>query len=138
VDAFLNVMRVEELLRGGITRLLKQHRLSPPQYNVLRILRGAAPEGLRCQQISARMITRVPDITRLLDRLVEAGFVRRRKSAHDRRIVVTTLSKSGLGVLATLDDPVLELHRQQMKGLSKPELDTLNRLLCKLLEAGKS
>jgi DNA-binding MarR family transcriptional regulator len=129
---FFNVMKTEESLRSGLARLLKDFGLSPPQYNVLRILRGARPEGLRCQEISARMMTRVPDITRLLDRLVQAQLVTRKPSHQDRRVVVTRLRKKGLRLLSRLDGPIADLHRRQTAGLSRRQMQQLSRLLVKM------
>jgi DNA-binding MarR family transcriptional regulator len=133
VELFLNVLRAEEHLRSGLASLLKDQGLSPPQYNVLRILRGVAPRGLRCQEIADRMITRVPDITRLLDRLDRSQLVSRRRGPGDHRVVITTLRRQGLQLLAELDRPLLDLHRRQLAGLSRQEIRQLNGLLVKLL-----
>jgi DNA-binding MarR family transcriptional regulator len=133
VELVLKVLRAEEAFNGDLARLLKNYGLTPPQYNVLRILRGAGPAGLRCQQITARMISRVPDTTRLLDRLEQQGLVSRRRSGHDHRVVLTRIRPQGRHVLARLDRPILGLHRQQTAALSPGELRQLSHLLDKLL-----
>jgi DNA-binding MarR family transcriptional regulator len=96
----------------------------------LRILRGAG-EPLPCQEIASRMITRLPDITRLVDRLLEAGLVERSRTPMDRRLVLTTITAAGLRLLAAIDDPLLRLQREQLGHLTRSELAELNRLLVK-------
>jgi len=98
------------------------------QYNVLRILRGAA-DGLPCGEISNRMITRDPDITRLLDRLEKRGFISRSRESKDRRTVTARLTSEGYSLLARLDEPVQDTHRQQLGHLSDKRLRELSDLL---------
>jgi DNA-binding MarR family transcriptional regulator len=119
---------------GELTGLLRPHGLSEPQYNVLRILRGAGPPGLSCQGISDRMLTRLPDITRLLDRLEKAGWIERRRSTEDRRKVEVSLQLEGRELVARLDPLVLELHIRQFANLEPEELAELDRLLSKSLQ----
>ncbi len=138
VDVFVQVARAEEFLARGLAGLLKQHHLSLPQYNVLRILRGAGTQGLRCQDIAGRMITRVPDITRLLDRLEAANLVSRQRSSEDGRVVLTNLRRRGHRLLANLDEPVLELHRKQLTRLNRSEMRTVAYLLRKMTGTGQS
>lgn len=133
VRAFLALMRAHERLCGDLSCTLRSSGLSLPQYNVLRILRGAGPEGLPCRVISQRMVTRVPDITRLVDRLEEAGLARRERSKTDRRVVRVALTGKGAEVLAALDEPVLETHRRQFAGLAAEEVERLAELLERLL-----
>src|SRR5207302_9015169 len=97
--AFLDLLRTCDLLSRGPAQLLKTEDLSPTQYNVLRILRGA-PGGLPCGEIAGRMITRDPDVTRLLDRLAKRGLIARRRETKDRRVVLTKITPEGLEVLA--------------------------------------
>ena len=104
-------------------------RLTPSQYNVLRILRGAGEKGHPCQEVGARMISRVPDVTRLLDRLEKAGLVARRRCTEDRRVVHATILPKGLEVLAALDGPVQDLAPRLFHSLSQRELQQLNDLL---------
>jgi len=138
VAVFVEVARAEDYLAHGLAGLLKQHHLSLPQYNVLRILRGAGKPGLRCQDIAGRMITRVPDITRLLDRLEAANLVSRQRSTVDARVVLTNLRRRGQRLLASLDEPVMEMHRKQLARLNRSEMRTVAKLLRKMMGAGKS
>ena len=109
--------------------LMRGHDLSLPQYNVLRILRGAGDAGLRCSEVGARLLVHDPDVTRLLDRLEKAGRVRRTRDPHDRRVVVTCLTDEGRAVLNALDAPLTELHAQQFAALSPERLALLTELL---------
>ncbi len=126
--AFLELMRTSDMLSRGFAPLLKAEELSSTQYNVLRILRGA-PEGLPCGEIGTRMITRDPDITRLLDRLEKRGLVSRCRETKDRRTVLTRITDAGLELLARLDEPVQEVHRAQMGHLGRERLQALVELV---------
>lgn len=127
-EAALNLMRTADWLGLEFGRLFRQHGLSAPQYNVLRILRGeAAP--LPSLEIAARMVTGVPDITRLIDRLEGAGLVARRRCEEDRRVVFVALTDTGVAAVAKLDEPVLALHRKLLGHLGRADLETLSRLL---------
>ena len=126
--AFLDLVRTWDLLSRGPAQLLKNEDLSPTQYNVLRILRGA-PEGLSCGEIAGRMITRDPDVTRLLDRMEKRGLISRCRETKDRRMVMTRITTDGLRLLARLDDPVEEMHRRQLGHLGKDRLLALKELL---------
>jgi DNA-binding MarR family transcriptional regulator len=125
---FLDLARTTEMLSRGIIRVLKTEDLSPTQYNVLRILRGT-PEGLPCGEIAARMITRDPDITRLLDRLEKRLLISRCRETEDRRMVMARITPDGLKLLARLDAPVVEAHRRQLGHLGKDRLRALRELL---------
>jgi len=129
-EVALNLVKTSDHLQAAFTRLFKEYRISGAQYNVLRILRGAGTE-LPCQEISSRMISHLPDITRLVDRLELAGFVSRCRTQEDRRLVLVQITEQGLALLAKLDDPVLELHRKQLGHLTAEEKAELNRLLVK-------
>jgi DNA-binding MarR family transcriptional regulator len=124
----LDLFRTADLLARGTVRVLKAEDLSPNQYNVLRILRGA-PEGLPCGEIGNRMITRDPDITRLLDRLEKRGLIFRTRDEKDRRTVMGRITAEGLKMLARLDGPIQETHRAQIGHLGKERLRTLSDLL---------
>lgn len=128
-EVFVNLVRTSGRLVGGLSRALRPYGLSEPQFNVLRILRGAGPSGLPCQAIGERLISRAPDITRLLDRMFEAGLIERTRSDDDRRVVVSRLAKKGRRVLQQLDQPVEDLHRRQFSALTGAELRELGRLL---------
>jgi DNA-binding MarR family transcriptional regulator len=107
---------------------LKAEELSPNQYNVLRILRGA-PDGLPCGEVGNRMITRDPDITRLLDRLEKRDLISRCREARDRRMVMARITSAGMDLLGRLDEPVREAHRSQLGHLGRERLDDLKELL---------
>lgn len=111
--------------------LKRRARLTPVQYNVLRILRGARPGGgaLSCRQIAERLITRDPDVTRLLDRLVARRLVRRARPGGDRRVVEVAISAEGLAVLRALDEAARALPRTVLGALSTAQLRQLGALL---------
>jgi DNA-binding MarR family transcriptional regulator len=134
-EAALNVARTADQLGADFARLFKSHGITASQYNVLRILRGEG-SALPCLEIAARMITQLPDITRLVDRLESAGFAARARTAEDRRVVLVRITERGLLLLAELDEPVLTLHRNQLGHLSREELAELNRLLEKARQPG--
>jgi DNA-binding MarR family transcriptional regulator len=126
--AFLDLLRTTDMLSRGLVQVLKVEDLSSTQYNVLRILRGA-PEGLPCGEIASRMITRDPDVTRLLDRLEKRALISRCRETKDRRTVRARIAPEGLQVLARLDDPVQTAHRQQLGHLGPERLGALTELL---------
>jgi DNA-binding MarR family transcriptional regulator len=126
--AFLDLARTTELLSGPLVQLLKTADLSPAPYNVLRILRGC-PEGLTCREIGERMITRDPDITRLLDRLEKRKLIARNRDDKDRRVVLTRITDAGLDLLAKLDQPLREVHRKMLGHLGPERLRSLGQLL---------
>jgi len=126
--AFVDLLRTCDLLSRPLPQLLKSEDLSATQYNVLRILRGS-PEGLTCGEIASRMITRDPDITRLLDRLEKRGLISRWREARDRRVVMAKITADGLKVLARLDESVEETHRKQLGHMGKEKLRALAALL---------
>src|ERR1039457_408232 len=107
--AFLELCRTTDVLGRRLTALLKAEDLSPTQYNVLRILRGA-PDGLACGEIGNRMITRDPDITRLLDRRAKRGVISRGGGSKDGRMVTATIAAEGRGLRARMDEPVRAMH----------------------------
>ena len=125
---FLELLRTTDKLSRGVAHVLKSEDLSPTQYNVLRILRGA-PEGLPCGEIANRMITRDPDVTRLLDRLEKRGLISRCREVEDRRTVMARISAEGLKLLGRLDEPVIAAHRNQLGHLGRERLRVLTELL---------
>jgi DNA-binding MarR family transcriptional regulator len=127
--AFLELLRTTDMLSRGLVKVLKHEALSGTQYNVLRILRGS-PEGLPCGEIASRMITRDPDVTRLLDRLEKRGLISRCREAKDRRTVMARITPDGLKLLARLDEPVEAAHRKQLGHLGRERLRALRKLLC--------
>jgi DNA-binding MarR family transcriptional regulator len=126
--AFLDLLRTTDMLSRGLLLVLKSEDLSSTQYNVLRILRGAS-DGLPCGEIASRMITRDPDITRLLDRMEKRGLISRCRETKDRRMVMARITPEGLKVLARLDEPVQAAHRKQLGHLGKQKLRDLTELL---------
>lgn len=128
-EAFVLLQRAADRLITGLGRLLKPYDLSPTQYNVLRILRGAGDEGLPTLSIRDRMIHEAPGITRLVDRLEEAGLVRRDRSTPDRRQVVCRITDAGLELLAALDAPMNGADDRAVAMLTLDEQRELVRLL---------
>lgn len=131
VEAYLNLIRTTDLLEGNQARFLKQHGISAPQYNVLRILRGAGSGGLPSLAVADRMVARVPDVTRLLDRIAAKGWVKRERSKEDGRVVLAHITQAGLDLLAELDEPLLAFHCEQLGHLSPKQLAQLTDLLTK-------
>jgi len=127
-STFVELLRTCDLLSRRLASVLKTADLSPNQYNVLRILRGA-PEGLACGEIACRMITRDPDVTRLLDRLEKRGLIARCRESGDRRMVLTRITGEGLRALAELDQSIQDVHRQQLGHLGVNGLGALSELL---------
>jgi DNA-binding MarR family transcriptional regulator len=125
---FLDLLRTTDMLSRGLVRVLKTENLSATQYNVLRILRGS-PDGLPCGEIASRMITRDPDITRLLDRLEKRRLISRCRETKDRRMVMARITPDGLKLLARLDEPVGQTHRKQLGHLGRERLRALGELL---------
>jgi DNA-binding MarR family transcriptional regulator len=128
-EAFLNLLRTTTLLLDGLGDLLREFGLSQPQYNVLRILRGAGDDGLPSGEVSERMVSRDPDVTRLLDRLEARGLVARQRGATDRRVVFARISPEGRALVDSLDAPVDALHARSLGHLSDDDLRALSRLL---------
>ena len=128
-EAHLSVVRTASALTNQVEDLLKPYGISSTQYNVLRILRGAGDEGLCRNELRDRMLTRMPDMTRLLDRMEEAGLVTRARERDDRRMVLTRITPRGLELLGELDRPITELHRGQLARLTDEELRSLIDLL---------
>jgi DNA-binding MarR family transcriptional regulator len=128
-EVYLNLQRTADALARDFAQLLKPAGLSPTQYNALRILRGAGEEGLTCGEIAQRMITRDPDITRLLDRMEFRGWIERTRQAADRRVVKTCITPEGLAILKPLDAPILRLHARQLGHMGPEKLRILSALL---------
>ena len=105
-EAMLNVLRTAEVLQAEMSAFLKEYDLSPVQYNVLRILRGAGRAGATCSQVGERLLNRDPDITRLLDRMEARGLILRERSTTDRRVVITRISEAGAALAGRIDQPL--------------------------------
>ena len=128
-EAQLSVQRTAAVLDHGFAEALKPHGITPTQYNVLRILRGAGAAGLCRNEVRDRLVAQVPDVTRLLDRMADAGLVERERDPDDRRLVNTRITRSGLALLERLDAPIAELHRRQLGHLGARKLRALVDLL---------
>lgn len=128
-EAYLNLLRTQSALASQCERLFRREGLSGSGYNILRILRGAAPAPRCPREIADQLVAAVPDMTRLLDRLEDQGLVSRERSVEDRRMVLVRLTAKGQKVLASLDEPLRELHRAQLGHLSREDLRELSRLL---------
>jgi DNA-binding MarR family transcriptional regulator len=130
---FVTLLRTADALARGAELLLKPFNLSGTQYNILRILRGAGEKGLACSEVGGRLISRDPDITRLLDRMESRGLIARAREAQDRRVVKTRITAEGLRLLNALDQPVRDLHRRQFRRLPGKQLRQLSNLLERVL-----
>jgi DNA-binding MarR family transcriptional regulator len=126
---FVALLQAADTLGQEAEQLLKAAGLTGAQYNVLRILRGAEPQGLPCRGIGDRMISHDPDMTRLLDRLEKRGLITRNRQTDDRRVVKTRITPQALSLLKTLDQPVRELHKRQFRHMSAARLKILSGLL---------
>ncbi len=131
--AYGDLNRAHGHLEAQTVHLLKEHGLTLPQWEALCVLRRAGSAGLPSQKIASGMDARVPDITRLVDRLLQAGHVRRERSNDDRRVMRVRILPQALDVLAALDRPIAELRDRQFEQLSSQEVRTLRRLLGKLI-----
>ncbi len=128
-EAVVALIRTADLLRRVVGGVVEPHGITAQQYNVLRILRGAAAEGLPTLEIAERMIEQTPGITRLIDRLESKGLVSRQRSSADRRCVYCRITESGLHLLARLDVPVQDASGASLQTLTNGELAQLVELL---------
>lgn len=136
-EAQLSLQRTADVMLRKATQLMKGWGISPTQYNVLRILRGAGAEGLCCGEISDRMITHDPDITRLLDRIEKLGWIERARSTRDRRVVQAKITRKGLELLKQMDQPVEDFNQEVSKPLSEKKLQQLIAMLAELRSASQ-
>jgi DNA-binding MarR family transcriptional regulator len=132
-EVFLSLQKTADLLMRDLEDLLKPHSLSPTQYHVLRILRTAREGGLACNEITQRMSTHDPDMTRLLDRLETRKLLARTREKDDRRVIRVRITPDGLQVLRSLDEPVKIAHRRQLGHLGERRI----RVFAKLLEIAR-
>lgn len=141
--AYLNIARTHTTLAAPLAQLFKKNGLSESSYNILRVLRGVRREpekgrdALPSGEVGERLVTRLPDVTRLIDRLVKDQLVDRIRDTEDRRVVLLRITTKGLSLLRKLDVPVLEAHRESLGHLTRAELKQLNALLDKARAAGK-
>jgi DNA-binding MarR family transcriptional regulator len=128
-EVFLNLWRTYDRLRAVEDELFDRHDLTPQQYNALRLLRGEHPGTLPTLTLAARLVSRAPDITRLLDKLEGRGLVERDRPAHNRRLVRVGITPAGLALLCQLDGAVRACHARQLGHLAPEQLRTLIALL---------
>jgi DNA-binding MarR family transcriptional regulator len=128
-EALLNLLRTADCLQRGFHLKTRDWGVTSTQYNVLRILRGAQPNGLTCSAIGSRMITAEPDITRLLARLKGLKLIRQQRDRHDRRVVWTRISEAGLALLQEMDPVIRKVPGELLGHMSSAELAELIRLL---------
>src|SRR6202048_2680348 len=127
--AFIALQKAADKLALQAEQLLKSNGLTGAQYNVLRILRGAEPDGLPCSSIGERMISHDPDMTRLLDRMEKRHLITRQRQSDDRRVVKTRITGGGLELVKKLDSPIRELHKRQFAHMGAARVRNLADLL---------
>jgi DNA-binding MarR family transcriptional regulator len=130
-EAYLAIWRTFDRLRVFDEALFAQWGLTAQQYNVLRILRAASPEAVPTLSLVTRLVSRAPDITRMLDRLEESGWISRSRSTTDRRAVLVAITENGIALLDRLIAPLKVCHAKQLEHLSQSELQQLCQLLRK-------
>ena len=135
--AFIALQKAADKLAQQAEQLVKANGLTGAQYNVLRILRGAEPDGLPCSTISERMISHDPDMTRLLDRMEKRDLITRQRQTDDRRVVKTRITGGGLELLKQLDHPIRELHKKQFAHMGNARVKELADLLEEIGEQRK-
>jgi DNA-binding MarR family transcriptional regulator len=136
-EAYLSLLRTTDALETQVEAWLKEFGLTGTQYNALRILRGAGTDGLPCREIGERMITHDPDITRLLNRLEDRGFVERTRAKQDRRVIYGTITAAGLKLLREMDGPIEKHGREMLRHVGQEKLKQLIELL-ELVRGGKA
>jgi DNA-binding MarR family transcriptional regulator len=131
-EAFLSILRTASELSYTADKSLREFGITQPQYNVLRILRGAGAEGLCRNEISSRMVTATPDMSRLLDRMEKSGWITRKRSEGDKRQVSTFITESGKKALTTIDAPIGDQTNQMLKGVKSGDLKVLLDVLTEI------
>jgi DNA-binding MarR family transcriptional regulator len=128
-EVFLNLWRTYDRLRGVEDELFQQFALTPQLYNILRLLQAEYPEGMPTLQLAARLVSRAPDITRMLDKLEERSLIARHRLSDNRRVVEVRLTESGSQLLDQIAGPLQECHVRQLGHLTAAELKQLRGLL---------
>jgi DNA-binding MarR family transcriptional regulator len=128
-EAILSIARTAALIEHSGAEALKPFKLTITQYNVLRILRGAGHDGLCRNEVGERLVTKVPDVTRLLDRMEAGGLIVRERSATDRRLVATRITDKGLKLLEKIDRELPAIHARQIGHVGQKRLRELIALL---------
>ncbi len=127
-EAMLGILRTSDLLENRLARLLREHDLTPSQYNAMRIMRGEG-QPMPCLEVADRMIQVAPAITRVVNQLVRRRLINKQQSGEDRRVFLIELTPSGMRMLKKLDEPIRQLHRRLLGHVSKADLKSLNAIL---------
>jgi DNA-binding MarR family transcriptional regulator len=128
-ETFLNLWRTYDQLRALEDALFERFELTAQQYNALRLLRAVHPHPVRTLELASRLVSRAPDVTRLLDRLQERGLIARERRSENRRVVQVAITPQGLALLDEIAEPLRRCHQQQLGHLSKADLKALSDLL---------
>jgi DNA-binding MarR family transcriptional regulator len=134
-EAMVSLVRTVAVMEQPMEDFLKEHELTRTQYNVLRILRGAGQVGRSCKEIGERLVQREPDITRLLGRLEKRGLIARQQDRADRRSVLTRITARGVSLLERLQPALSKMAKNQLRAVSKGELEELLNTLDKIRAA---
>jgi DNA-binding MarR family transcriptional regulator len=134
-EATLNLIRTYEHIQQRQSEFFRQFQLTPTQYNILRILRGAGKDGITCSQAAERMLTADPDITRLLDRLEARRLIERERSVEDRRVVISRITADGLELLRSIDKPLAAFFKEQVGHVGREKLTQLIGILESIRES---
>lgn len=135
-EAFLNLQRTAAMQAQSLATLLKEYGVTPTQYNALRILRGAHPGAMSCKEVGERMVTPVPDVTRLVDRLEKRELVERARGNEDRRVVEVSITEGGRALLKRIDQPLARWMDSELASLSDDEIEDLIGLLERVRREG--
>jgi DNA-binding MarR family transcriptional regulator len=135
-EALLSITRTAAVLEHAVAQALRPYEITPTQYNVLRILRGAGADGLCRQEVGERLVRRVPDVTRLLDRMEESGLIARHRGKDDRRYVATSITPKGLELLAAIDREICDIHNRQIGHVDERSLRLLIDVLARVRARG--
>jgi DNA-binding MarR family transcriptional regulator len=136
-EALLGVLRTADILRRRVAAVIEPYGITPQQYNVLRILRGAGPEGLPTLAIGERLIEQTPGVTRLIDRLEAKGLARRLRPDEDRRQVLCRITAEGLELLERLDGPMDRMDAAALAMLGPEDVEQLIRILDRVRAEGR-
>ena len=128
-ELWLNLSRTAAFAGHAVEQQLRPYGLSPTQYNVLRILRGAGPKGLCQFEIGDRLVAQVPDVPRIIDRMEKAGWVQRERGTEDRRVVMASLTPAGMNLAGELDGELAGIVEEIFTALTHEEMERLNDLL---------
>ena len=131
-EAHVSISRTAALLERAFAQMLKPYGITPTEYNVLRILRGAGAAGLCRNEVGARLVTPVPDVTRLLDRMADLKLIARQRSDEDRRLVRTHLTAKGLDLVNSLDTVLRPSHQQRLTGIPREKITALVETLAEI------